>query len=123
MSYFTHVTHNDLYSFYYNGIRSLSVMQFSRDCHVTIKDATGVNALVFRFSGVMPVGQLDFICEYCASIAYGANGSIRKLVEDHRLLLLMKKLDLVEVMHVSRKCEDPKLETLWSPEDAKAMNA
>lgn len=124
MSYFTTIRHSEHHSFYYNAARHTSVSQFSDDAHVSIKDASGKNTLVFRFIGQLPIGHLAFLAEQCLAVALNANGNIRKLMEDTRVLRMYKEDSICEIMLVKRDREFGEItamDTLWTPEDMEAM--
>lgn len=121
MSYFTHIRHNGSYSFFHNLPQGVSLSQYASDFHITINDATGDNKLTFIFQGQAYISEMIILCRISQSIAYRTNGSIRKLVEDHRVLWLMKEAGLSEVLHVTRTNGDIRIDTLWTPEDAEAL--
>lgn len=119
--YFTATNETHMYKFYYSPARMISAMQFDGSLQIGVKDASGKVELCFKFIANISEDMLQYVCEIVRAIAYSANGSVRKLIEDHRVLHLMKELNMSEILHVSRKTDDLVINTLWTPEDAEAL--
>lgn len=119
---FTYTRRDDERAYLYQSdtAHGVGVMQLGNRQTVYINDARGVNALVFTMCGVSE-DALALVAELCLHVALSANGSIRRLVEDPRLLLLLKEFDLSEVYHTVYAVENSQ-STLWTPDDYYAMN-
>lgn len=90
-------------------------------CKVVIWDADHKNSLDFTFTAMHDesINAYQLLITLCWQIAYNARGNVRKLVEDHRVLMLFKELDLSDITHYSSKRE--KFTTMWTDEDGYAQ--
>lgn len=120
---FTYTRRDDERAYLYRSdtAHGVGVMQLGNRLTVYINDARGVNALVFTMCGVAEDDHAH-VADMCLWIAIAANGNVRKLVEDHRVLLLMKQYDLSEIYHTKYAVDNSQV-TLWTPDDAYALNS
>lgn len=120
MSYFTYVSQNPDTNYMYlaDHEKGISIVEFYPMQTFIVRDHGGKNSLHFRMSSVS-IADKPLVMEMCRSIARMANGKIRNLVEDSRVLLLMKEYDLTEIYH-SQVGRDQMI-TLWTTEDADAL--
>lgn len=120
---FTYTRRDDENAYVYmsDTAHGVGVMSLGNRQTVYVNDARGVNALVFIMCGVSENDRAH-VADMCLGIALAANGSIRKLVEDSRVLLLMKQYDLSEIYHTVY-AKDNSASTLWTQEDAYALGS
>jgi hypothetical protein len=122
MSYFTYIHHSSAITSLISDTRntSMTINYATGLTIVEVMDVTGVNTLKFYMSHIPSIDEQSFLCEQCRRVAYQSNGSTRHIVEDTRVMHMMKECNLNEVYHTSRD-DSRSRGTLWTPEDADAL--
>lgn len=125
MSYFTYISHSEFMSCLINDTRnvSMTINYASGLTIVEVQDFDRVNTLKFYMAHIPSIAEQSYLSEQCRRIAYQGNGSIRHIVEDTRVLFLMKECGLNEIYHVNARDDKRSHGTLWTPDDAEAMFA
>lgn len=122
-TYFDYTNESVAYAFYRNTARSVHMTDYkSNSIAVGVEDASGQNIIRFyMYHTPTSAKSRQAICELCRFIAYSARGSVRSILENDRVLFLMKECGLTEIIHQTYVDGKEGYGTIWTPEDAEAM--